>query len=202
MRTIVIAFVAMSLAGCERGMHDMYDQHRYKPLAGSPVFADGRAERPRPDGTVVASRGAVAGTSSGRAGDVPLVDEPPTIVAVDASGKPRDVDGATLQAMPAPTAASLARGRERYGIYCTPCHSVVGDGDGMVVRRGFPRPSSFHTDRLRAAPDAYFYSVITHGYGVMYPFGDRIAPADRWAIVAYLRALQTSGRTAATEAAR
>lgn len=88
--------------------------------------------------------------------------------------------------------ALLRRGQERYDIFCSPCHSVVGDGDGLVVRRGFPSPPSFHQTALRAAPDNHFYDVITHGYGAMYPYGSRVPPADRWAIVAYIRALQFS----------
>jgi len=90
------------------------------------------------------------------------------------------------------TPALLARGRNRFDIYCAPCHSRAGDGDGMIVRRGFPRPPSYHIDRLRNAPDGHFYQVISNGYGVMYPYGDRIDPDDRWAIVAYIRALQLS----------
>jgi mono/diheme cytochrome c family protein len=89
-------------------------------------------------------------------------------------------------------AALLERGRERYGIFCAPCHSVAGDGDGIVVRRGFPAPPSFHQDALRTAPDAHFYDVITNGYGAMYPYADRVPAADRWAIVAYVRVLQLS----------
>lgn len=88
--------------------------------------------------------------------------------------------------------ALLARGRERYGIYCAPCHSPVGDGQGMIVQRGFPAPPSYHVHRLRAAPDRHFYDVITHGYGIMYSYAGRVTPADRWAIVAYIRALQLS----------
>jgi len=86
----------------------------------------------------------------------------------------------------------LARGRERYGIYCAPCHGLAGDGDGAVAQRGFPQPPSYHSPRLRQAPDRHFYDVISGGYGVMYPYGDRIAERDRWAIVAYVRALQLS----------
>jgi mono/diheme cytochrome c family protein len=73
-----------------------------------------------------------------------------------------------------------------------PCHSPLGDGDGPVARRGFPHPPSYHEQRLRDAPDRHFFDVITHGHGVMYPYGDRVAPEDRWAIVAYIRALQLS----------
>lgn len=95
-------------------------------------------------------------------------------------------------AMPPRTAALLARGRDRFDIFCAPCHSVTGDGDGMIVRRGFPRPPSFHTDALRAATDEHLYDVITHGYGAMYSYATRVDPGDRAAIVAYVRALQLS----------
>jgi mono/diheme cytochrome c family protein len=88
--------------------------------------------------------------------------------------------------------ALLHRGQERYTIYCAPCHSPVGDGDGMMPRRGFPHPPSYHDDRLRQAPDRHFYDVMTNGYGIMRPYADRVPPEDRWAIVAYIRALQLS----------
>jgi mono/diheme cytochrome c family protein len=98
---------------------------------------------------------------------------------------------ATLPA-PALTLALLERGQQRYRIYCTPCHSELGDGNGMVVQRGFPHPPSYHSDRLRQASTQHFYDVITHGYGAMYSFAARVAPDDRWAIAAYIRALQLS----------
>jgi len=91
---------------------------------------------------------------------------------------------------PPVNAALLARGQERYGIYCAPCHGPSGDGDGIIPRRGFPHPPSYHSARLRAAPAAYILDVIAHGYGVMYGYAARVEPADRWAIVAYIRALQ------------
>jgi hypothetical protein len=90
------------------------------------------------------------------------------------------------------TRERLERGRERYEIFCAPCHSLTGNGDGMIVQRGFPAPPSYHIDRLRTAPDAYLFDVITHGYGVMYSYAARVPAADRWAIVSYLRALQLS----------
>jgi mono/diheme cytochrome c family protein len=93
---------------------------------------------------------------------------------------------------PAVSLALLQRGRERFDIYCAPCHSRLGDGDGRIARRGFPHPPSYHIDRLRKAPDRHFYDVMTNGYGVMYPYRDRVSPEDRWAIVAYIRALQLS----------
>jgi mono/diheme cytochrome c family protein len=94
--------------------------------------------------------------------------------------------------MPPITQAMLARGRDRFDVYCSPCHSVVGDGDGFVARRGFPHPPSYHTDTLRNVSDAHIYAVITEGYGAMYPYATRLAPDDRIAVVAYIRALQLS----------
>jgi mono/diheme cytochrome c family protein len=99
--------------------------------------------------------------------------------------------GKSAQAPPL-TMALLERGQERFRIYCTPCHSELGDGHGMIVQRGFPAPPSYHIDRLRAAPIQHFIDVMTQGYGAMYPFADRVSLQDRWAIAAYIRALQKS----------
>ena len=93
---------------------------------------------------------------------------------------------------PPVTLALLERGRQRFNIYCAPCHGRTGAGDGVIVQRGFPTPPSYHSDALRKAPIQHFYDVITHGYGVMYSYADRVEPADRWAIAAYIRALQAS----------
>ena len=101
---------------------------------------------------------------------------------------PRD-DG---QPVPPLTLAVIQRGRQRFDIYCSPCHSIVGDGDGMIVRRGFPHPPDYAEKRLRNMPLQHFYDVITNGYGAMYPYATRVAPNDRWAIAAYIRALQLS----------
>lgn len=98
---------------------------------------------------------------------------------------------------PPVTLALLERGQERFRIYCTPCHSELGDGRGMIVQRGFPAPPSYHIDRLREAPPSHFYDVITNGLGAMYSFADRVQPRDRWAIAAYIRALQRSQHAAA-----
>jgi len=110
------------------------------------------------------------------------------------------VNGALAEAFPFPvTREILDRGRERFDIYCTPCHGLSGDGDGMIVQRGFRRPPSLHIDRLRAAPAGHFFDVITNGFGVMYPYDYRVAPRDRWAIVAYIRALQLSRQASISE---
>ncbi|SMF23387.1 Cytochrome C oxidase, cbb3-type, subunit III [Azospirillum oryzae] len=118
----------------------------------------------------------------------PPEPEPNTVAREDRSQPP-----------PPLTPALLARGKERYEIYCTPCHGYLGDGDGMIVRRGFPHPPSFHSEVLRNAPTRHFYDVATNGWGAMYSYADRVAPDDRWAIAAYIRALQTSQNTAAAE---
>lgn len=182
--------------GCENGMHEMYDQPKYKPHQPSSLFADGDSSRPQVKGTVPRSRGAMAGSSSGRRGNVRPVPPAGPVSGVDAQGHPLAQGGpadTSGYANPLPiTPQLLARGRERFNIYCAPCHSRAGDGDGMIVRRGFPAPPSYHTARLRNAPDSHFYKVISDGYGVMYPYADRVSPHDRWAIVAYIRALQLS----------
>ena len=95
---------------------------------------------------------------------------------------------------PQVTEALLVRGRERFGIFCAPCHGLAGDGDGVIVMHGFPAPPSYHIDRLLAAPAQHFYDVMTNGYGVMFSYADRVPPHDRWAIAAYIRALQLSRR--------
>ena len=185
MKAPALMLAALLLAGCEKAAQNMYDQPRYKPMAASPLFDDGTSARPPPAGTVAFSSGAFAATSSGRRG---ADDENARRAALGAKEQPYAID-----------AALLDRGRERYDIYCAPCHSPVGDGDGFIARRGFPAPPSYHTDRLRAAPDRHFFDVISNGYGAMYPLGDRIAPRDRWAIVAYVRALQLSQHAAKTD---
>ena len=169
MRAPLAAIVLLTLlVGCERGLHEMYDQPKYKPLTPTPLFSDGNSSRPQVQGTVAYSSGSAAGSSSGRRGAPGPSDEPPA------------------------TGALLNRGRQQFEIFCAPCHSEAGDGDGMVARRGFPAPPSYHTPELRSTPDSHFYDVITNGYGAMYPYAERIAPRDRWAIVAYIRALQLS----------
>jgi len=112
---------------------------------------------------------------------------------------PLQAPAGTVQAGPAEvrpemSLALVRRGQERFTIYCAPCHSPLGDGHGEVVRRGFPQPPSFHEERLRTAPDEHFYSAIRNGAGRMYPYADRVNEHDRWAIVAYIRALQLSQR--------
>lgn len=106
---------------------------------------------------------------------------------------------AAAKTSPPVTAELLARGRERYGIFCAPCHGLAGDGDGVIVAHGFPAPPSYHIDRLAAAPAQHFYDVMTDGYGVMFSYADRLDPHDRWAVAAYIRALQLSRRATVAE---
>jgi mono/diheme cytochrome c family protein len=175
---ILGAAVLLTFAGCEKGMRDMYDQPKYRPLDASTTFEDGGASRLPVPGTVPRARGTLAGTSSGRVG---AQQELQRVRDLNAAENPYDV-----------TRPLLERGRDRYEIFCAPCHSVAGDGDGYITRRGFPHPPTYHQQRLRDASDRHIFEVISNGYGVMYPYGNRIAPADRWAIVAYIRALQLS----------
>lgn len=100
---------------------------------------------------------------------------------------------------PEMTTALVERGRQRFDIFCAPCHGLSGKGDGMIVQRGFPPPPSYHSARLRSAPAQHFFDVITNGFGVMYPYAARVEPHDRWAIVAYIRALQTSQHAQITD---
>ena len=178
MKKLAPLLVVVLACGCEKLMRNMYDQPRYKPMHASPLFPDGTSAREPVPGTVAAASGVLAGTSSGRAGsDIEI----------------ESAKAESAQAIPYPiTMQLLRRGRERFEIYCAPCHSPLGDGDGMVPRRGFPHPPSYHIDRLRRAPDRHFYDVMTQGYGIMRSYADRLPPEDRWAIVAYIRALQLS----------
>ena len=163
----LIACCALLSAGCRQ---EMYDQHKKTALEGSSLFPDGRASRPSVPGTV--ARGELK---------------------LDAHLHTGRVDGKLATEFPFPVdRALLERGRERYGIFCTPCHDALGGGQGLVVQRGMKRPESFHVERLREAPPGYFFDVITNGFGAMYDYADRIPPRDRWAIVAYVRALQLS----------
>ncbi len=167
-RTLLLLALAFAVVGCRQ---DMYNQPKYKPLAKSEFFNDDTSARPLPPHTIPRGH----------------LDEDTAF----ATGK--NDDGTLAAALPVPvTRELLARGQERFTIYCSMCHGNEGDGNGMVVQRGYPPPPSYHIDRLRNAPPGYLYSVITNGYGIMYPYASRVEGPDRWAIVAYIRALQLS----------
>ncbi len=157
----------MALVGCRQ---DMHIQPKYKGLRPSTFFEDGRSARPVVPGTV--ARGHLK------------TDE------LLYTGK---VNGREADEFPFPiTRQDLERGRERFNIYCTPCHDYTGSGHGMIVQRGFPPPPSYHEERLMKAPVGHFFDVMTNGYGTMYSYADRVSVEDRWRIAAYIRALQLS----------
>jgi hypothetical protein len=170
MRTTLTALLlAAALCGCRQ---DMHDAPRYDPLEAGALFEDGRSARPLPEGTV--ARGRLRDDDHlhrGVVGDAPAASFPFEL-----------------------TRADLERGRERFGIFCAPCHDQTGSGQGMIVQRGMKQPPSFHVERLREAAPGYFFDVITRGYGAMYDYSDRIGVEDRWRIVGWLRVLQRSQR--------
>ncbi len=158
----------LALAGCRQ---DMHDQPRYKPFAATDFFGDGRSARPVVEGTV--ARGHLR------------IDKARYTGKTD-DGK--DVDDFPFQI----TRADLDRGQQRFNIYCSPCHSRIGDGNGMIVRRGFRQAASYHTDKLIKAPAGHFFDVMTNGFGAMPSYASRVEPDDRWRIAAYIRVLQLS----------
>lgn len=166
-RGILASSFALALAACRQ---EMYDQPKLTPLQESSFFADGRGSRPHVPGTV--ARGELA---------------------LDEALETGRVGGELAKSFPFPVdRAVLERGRERYGIFCSPCHDSAGTGRGMIVQRGMKQPTSFHDPRLLARPPGYFVDVITNGFGAMYDYADRVPPHDRWAIAAYVRVLQAA----------
>ena len=160
--------LALVLSGCQ-GI--MLQQPKYAPLEPSTFFADGRSARPIDPNTV----------SLG------------TNVENDVLYTGRTPDGELAQDIPIPvTPEFLQRGQEEFNIFCAPCHGLSGYGNGVIVQHGFPAPPSYHQDFLRQVPPGYIFDVISNGKGMMYAYNYRVAPEDRWAIVAYVRALQFS----------
>lgn len=161
-----VAWFTLAISGCDYSLRqDMANQPYNRPLSPSDFFADGRSERPLIENTV--AHGAVGNDAYN--------------VAKDYAAYPLPVNEKLLQ-----------RGQDRYKIFCAPCHGLQGDGNGMAAVRGMKHPPSYHIDRLRQAPNGYFYDVMTNGFGAMYSYSERIPPSDRWAIIAYVRALQLS----------
>ena len=197
---VLACLALLPAAGCEKAMQDMYQQPKYGPLEPSDLFPNGNSSRTPPDGSLVLVTGGFAESSGGRLGtQVPLQEHLKPVHPILEKDVPRNSDDGAgpwvpdLSSLPVQvTAATLQHGQERFRIFCTPCHGLTGDGDGIVVQRGFPAPPSYHSERLRTAPNSHFYNVITQGYGAMYPYNDRVPQQDRWAIVAYIRALQLS----------
>jgi mono/diheme cytochrome c family protein len=178
---IAVAFgaTAMLLAGCHT---DMWVQPKTQPGQQSDFFVDGMMSRPLVPGTV-----------------------PRGHVRLDEGFFTGQQNGEWLRELPVEVNMELLkRGQERFDIYCSPCHGRLGDGEGMIAKRGLELrrpPGNYHTDRLREMPDGHFYDVITNGYGAMYSYASRVQPQDRWAIVAYIRALQLSQNADAAQAA-
>jgi cytochrome c553 len=158
---------AMTTVACRQ---DMHDQPRYKPLAATSFFDDGRSARPAIEDTVARGQlhldeGRYTGKENGK-----------------------DIDYFPIQI----TRADLERGQQRFNIFCSPCHGRLGDGHGMIVSRGLREPPSYHDARLKDAPTGHFFDVMTNGYGAMYSYASRVPVDDRWRITAYIRALQLS----------
>ncbi len=159
---------ALALVGCR---NDMHHQAKIKPFRESAFFADGSSARTLPEGTV--ARGFLredAALTRGQGPDGKFVEKIPVEI----------------------TRALLLRGQERFNIYCSPCHGRTGEGQGMIVQRGFKRPMSYHIDRLRSERAGYFFDVMTNGFGQMSSYAAQVPPEDRWAIVAWIRTLQAS----------
>ena len=161
-------------AGCRQ---DMHDQPKYTAYKASDFFADHRSARPLLEGTI----------AQGQLNDDELLH------AGRVNGQPATVFPFAIDAV------VMQRGRERYNIFCSPCHGLTGDGDGMVVQRGYRRPPSFHIDRLRQAPPGHLFDVMTNGFGAMPDYAAQVPVRDRWAITAYMRALQLSQHAAFAE---
>ena len=173
--SLLVACSTLLTTACRR---DMFHQPYSKPLESSDFFQDNHmASRPLPAHTV--ARGHLNADDALYTGKIGtnLVETFPFSINRE----------------------MMERGRERFEIYCSPCHGRTGEGNGMIVQRGFPPPPSYHIDRLRTAPAGHFYDVITHGYGIMYSYASRVEPADRWAIAAYIRALQKSRNSTLAE---
>ncbi len=169
--SLTLACLGLLASGCRQ---DMHDQPKFEPLEATSLFADGAASRPMIEGTV--ARGMLRDDKvfyTGRTPEDQFVDQLPVPL----------------------TRELLDRGQTRFNAFCSPCHGRVGNGDGMVVQRGFKHPQSFHEPRLLASPVGYYFQVMTNGFGQMSSYAAQIQPADRWAIVAYIRALQSSQRT-------
>jgi mono/diheme cytochrome c family protein len=176
---LLLTVVAGTLAGACR--QDMHNQPKYKPFRESRFFADGEEMRQPIAGTVARGRSPQADPAFLREDDLYYTAFTP--------------DGELVTTLPAPLTMSpelLLRGRQRFDVFCAPCHDQSGRGRGMIVQRGFKQPLTFHSERLRTMPIGYFYDVISNGFGQMSSYGAQVPPDDRWAIAAYIRALQVA----------
>lgn len=178
---VLLIAVSLSGAACRR---DMQDQPKMKPYRGSNFFGDGISSRPPVQGTI--ARGYLRADTELYTGK----KSASSVTTAPTSTSPYTDD---VDTFPFPISAdTVKRGRERYEIFCTACHGLTGHGDGMIVRRGFRQAASFHDDRLRQAPVGHFFDAITNGWGAMPSYAAQVPVQDRWAIIAYIRALQLS----------
>ncbi len=192
-RFLIFAFLLFTFLFAAACRYDMQDQPRYKAYKESDFFADKKAMREPPEGTV--ARGQLRENKAFWTGKKENADANAQVqTATDAKGNtvvssfPNDIEK-----IPVPVTKELIeRGQQRYNIYCIVCHGAVGNADGMIVRRGYPQPPTYHDDRLRNAPDGHFFDVMTNGWGKMNSYASQVPAADRWAIVAYIRTLQLS----------
>jgi len=186
---LLTAFCLLA-AGC--GVRfDMQDQPRYKAYKKSDFFSDNRSSRNLPEGTV--ARGFLKDDKAMHTGKIDNPDPNAQVQTTTTSTGNTLVTSFpnAIDEFPVPVTKELVdRGQDRYNIYCIVCHGPVGNGDGMIVRRGFPQPPTYHDDRLRNAPVGHFFDVMTNGWGRMNSYSDKLSAADRWAVVAYIRALQ------------
>ena len=166
-RAVLIAAAGLALAGCRQ---DMHDAPSYDPLQGTEFFSNGAASRTLVANTVARGQ-----------------------LRTDEHLYTGKVNGQVATEFPMPiTNEVMARGQERFNVYCSPCHGRTGQGDGMIVQRGFRAPPSYQEERLRNAPVGYFFDVMTNGFGAMQDYSAQVTVNDRWAIAAYIRALQLS----------
>lgn len=172
--TLIFITTIIGVSGCHL---DMYDQPKFKPLAANPFFADSMASRPLVEGTVAR-------------GDT---ERDELLYTGKINGKVANVFPFSV------TREILSRGQDRYNVFCSPCHSKLGDGRGMIVQRGFPAPVSYHADSIRTKPVGFYFDVITNGYGKMFNYASSVSVKDRWEIIAYIRALQESRRVRISE---
>ena len=167
---IFIACSVLGLAGLTACRDDMHNQPRYKPLAASEFFADHRAARPQVEGTIARGH-----------------------LRIDEARYTGKIGGEDIDQFPIPIAkADIERGQNRFNVYCTPCHGRLGDGNGMVVLRGFREPPSYYSQKIMNQPIGHFFDVMTNGFGAMPSYASRVDPDDRWRVAAYIRALQLS----------
>lgn len=188
LRLLPLAILMLVAAGCHT---DMWVQPKVKAQHESEVFADGMGSRPKVPGSV--ARGQNVDDPAYATGFDPATKKLVTQIPWERAAKELKLDSYK---------ELLMHGKERFEIFCTPCHGQLGNGQGMIAKRGLKirrQPGNYHTPRLQKMPDGHFFDVMTNGYGVMYSFASRIPVEDRWAIVSYIRALQRSQNPQGTE---